>query len=233
MASILQWYYTLKANKWMGYFTVFTRFALALGFIPSGIVKITGERFTALSNQHPMGAYLQALYETGFYYPFIGYAQVLAAVLLLIPATATLGALLYLPIITNIAVLSFSVRFDGSLLTSPLMVVANIYLLCWDAHKLAPIFKKTTPIPPQQIQHTLPWKFMALVALVVIAVAATIVSLPWLKPYNHIGDCQQGNSIANPYPQAKAAFCNCIHTDGKPLDSCLKVYETTKLQYAK
>lgn len=233
MASISQWYYTLRANKWVGYFTVFTRFALALGFIPSGIVKITGERFTALPNQHPMGAYLQALYETGFYYPFIGYAQLLAAILLLIPATATVGALLYLPIITNIAILSFSVRFDGSLLTSPLMVIANLYLLCWDAQKLAPIFTRPPALPKEKKQHQLPWKFMAFAALVVFAVAATIISLPWLKPYNHMGDCQQGNTIAQSHPEAKAAFCNCIHTDGKPLDTCLQVYETTKRQYAK
>ncbi|HSB94004.1 MAG TPA: hypothetical protein VLC28_12855, partial [Flavitalea sp.] len=65
----------VKRNHWMGYFTIFVRFALAAGFIPSGMVKIMGERFTSLSVNHPMGHYLEALYHTGSYYTFIGVMQ--------------------------------------------------------------------------------------------------------------------------------------------------------------
>src|ERR1700712_2895502 len=108
-----------KGNRWLQYFTIFNRVALAAGFIPSGFVKIMGERFTSLSNNHPMGHYLEALHHTGYYYTFIGIVQVTAALLLLIPRTAALGAVLYFPIILNICILSFAVRFDGSLLSSP------------------------------------------------------------------------------------------------------------------
>ena len=51
-----------------------------------------------------------------------------------------LGAMVYFPIILNICVLSFAVRFDGSLFTAPLMVLACLYLFFWDAHKLKPLF---------------------------------------------------------------------------------------------
>lgn len=129
-----------RQNKRLLYFTLFTRFALALGFLPSGFVKIAGERFTALSECHPMGHYLHALYRTGFYYTFVGVMQVIAACLLLIPRTATLGALIYFPVILNIWILTLSVRFEGSMLSSPLMVLANVYLLCWDYDKLKFIF---------------------------------------------------------------------------------------------
>src|SRR6188474_2541590 len=115
-------------NLWIRRFTVFNRLALAAGFIPSGLVKIIGERFTSLSALHPMGHYLEALHQTGYYYPFIGVIQVTAALLLLIPRTALLGALLYFPIILNICILSFAVRFEGSIITSPLMVLACLYL---------------------------------------------------------------------------------------------------------
>ena len=87
-----------------------------------------------------MGNYLEALHRTGYYYTFIGILQVLAAVLLLIPRTATLGALIYFPIIFNIFILTYAVRFEGSWLSSPLMVLANLYLLCWDYDKLKYIF---------------------------------------------------------------------------------------------
>jgi uncharacterized membrane protein YphA (DoxX/SURF4 family) len=147
-----------KHNRWMRYFTVCCRIGLAMGFLPSGFVKIMGERFTDLSNNHPMGHYLEALHHTGYYYTFIGILQVTAALLLLIPRTATIGALLYFPIILNICILSIAVRFDGSMLSSPLMVLANLYLLCWDYDKLkALIFpgraanvSETTPIKNAQ-----------------------------------------------------------------------------------
>jgi uncharacterized membrane protein YphA (DoxX/SURF4 family) len=126
-----------KQKKGLRYFAVFNRVALAAGFIPAGFVKIAGERFASgLSVKHPMGHYLEALHQTGYYYTFIGIVQIIAAVLLLIPRTATLGAVIYFPIILNICILSFAVRFEGSLVSSSLMVLANLYLLCWDYDKI-------------------------------------------------------------------------------------------------
>lgn len=136
----------VRKKKWLKRFAVFCRVMLALGFLPSGFVKINGERFTSLTTMHPMGHYLFALYRTGFYYTFIGVMQVTAAILLLIPRTATLGAFIYFPIILNICILSLSVRFEGSLVSSPLMVLANLYLLCWDYHKwklILPFYKQS------------------------------------------------------------------------------------------
>ncbi len=94
------------------------------------------ERFASgLSVNHPMGHYLEALHHTGYYYTFIGVVQVTAAILLLIPRTVTLGAFLYFPIILNICILTYALRFDGSLFTAPLMVLANLYLLGWNYEK--------------------------------------------------------------------------------------------------
>jgi uncharacterized membrane protein YphA (DoxX/SURF4 family) len=133
-------HYKAKQNRWLRYFAVFNRIMLAMGFLPSGFVKINGEHFTALTGCHPMGRYLDAFYQTGYYYNFVGVMQMTAAILLLIPRTATLGAILYFPIIFNICILSLAVRFEGSFVTSPLMVLANLFLLCWDYDKLKYIF---------------------------------------------------------------------------------------------
>ncbi len=125
-----------KQNSWLWLFSIFNRLALAAGFFPAGMVKIMDERFASgLSIIHPMGSYLEALHHTGFYYTFIGIAQILAAILLLIPRTVTLGAFIYFPIILNICILTYAVRFDGSLFTAPLMVLANLYLLGWNYEK--------------------------------------------------------------------------------------------------
>ena len=90
-------HFRVRKNRWFHYFAVFCRVALAAGFIPSGMQKVLGERFTVLAVNHPMGNFLEAFFHTGFYYPFVGIMQVTAAILLLIPRTTTLGAFIYFP----------------------------------------------------------------------------------------------------------------------------------------
>src|SRR4029079_13521780 len=135
IASFEQFYAEAKGNKWFLYFAVFCRVALALGFIPSGIVKVSGERFTGLPSNHPLGHYFDALYQTGYYYTFIGVAQLAIALLLIIPRTALLGAILYFPLILNICILAYATRFEGTRITT-LMLLANLFLLCWDYDRL-------------------------------------------------------------------------------------------------
>jgi hypothetical protein len=125
-----------KGNSWLWLFSIFCRLSLALGFIPAAIVKLMDERFASgLHANHPMGHYLEALHQTGYYYTFIGVVQLAAAIFLLIPRTVTLGAFLYFPVILNITVLTYATRFDGSLFTAPLMTLANLYLLGWNYEK--------------------------------------------------------------------------------------------------
>jgi len=125
-----------KSNVWLWLFSVFCRVTLAFGFFAAGMVKIVGERFASgLGENHPMGHYLVALHQTGYYYTYIGIAQVAAAIFLIIPRTVTLGAFLYFPIILNITILTYATRFEGSLFTAPLMTLANLYLLGWNYEK--------------------------------------------------------------------------------------------------
>lgn len=125
-----------RSNNWLWLFSIFCRVSLAFGFFAAGMVKIVGERFASgLDENHPMGHYLVALHLTGYYYTFVGIAQVAAAIMLLIPRTVTLGAFLYFPIIFNILILTYATRFDGSMFTAPLMTLANLYLLGWNYEK--------------------------------------------------------------------------------------------------
>src|SRR4051812_10543697 len=179
LSKFEQFYIKVKGNKWFWLFSIFCRLGLAFSFIAAGMVKIAGERFASgLSIKHPMGAYLEALHHTGFYYTFIGVAQVLAAILLIIPGTVTLGSLLYFPIIVNIWLLSFAVRFEGSFVTSPLMVLANLYLLVWNYDRLQYIlpFKKYSAIgiieKPKKYDTRFPFPFFAGVTIIVALIIA-------------------------------------------------------------
>ncbi|HEX8334221.1 MAG TPA: DoxX family protein [Segetibacter sp.] len=223
-------HFTVKHNKWHRYTAIFFRVGLAWGFLPSGFTKINGERFTSLSNNHPMGQYLEALHHTGYYYTFIGILQVTAAILLLIPRTALLGALLYLPIILNICILSYAVRFEGSALTSPLMVLANLYLLWWNYDKLKYILPinhsttiSTTP-KPQTLSNKFPAAFFAAVVASVVIIVLIQINPNYITPRNHIGDCKLQFEGTN-RTRAGLYFCDCIHNQGQQLDSCLDKYD--------
>jgi len=136
IASFERLHARVKQNRWLRRFTVLTRILLALGFIPSGLTKVFGNRFTLMGPESPIGYFFEALYQTGFYWRFIGMAQLVAALLLLIPRTVTLGALIYFSIILNIYVITVSLHFRGTPYLTGLMLLACIYLLCWDYDRL-------------------------------------------------------------------------------------------------
>jgi uncharacterized membrane protein YphA (DoxX/SURF4 family) len=219
-----------RKNIWLQYFSIFCRIALAAGFIPSGLVKIFDERFTSLSVNHPMGHYLEALYYTGYYYTSIGILQVTAAILLLIPRTATLGVLIYFPIILNIAILSLATRFVGSHITSPLMVLACLFLILWDYHKIKYILPFNEPPEHKVLRDknerikTFPVKFVAGSLTVLVGLIIILLNMYNIEPYNTMKDCErQAKNSKN--PKAVDDFCDCIHNQGKPLNKCLSAYE--------
>jgi hypothetical protein len=113
-------------------FTAVTRVLLALAFLPSGLVKLLGQRFTTLPVTTPVGHFFDGFFAAPEFYRFVGAAQLTAAVLLLFPQTAALGAALYLPIVVNIFVITLAVDFRGTQVVTALMLLANVYLLCWD-----------------------------------------------------------------------------------------------------
>ncbi len=112
------------------------RLLLAMAFIPTGLVKATGQRFTLLPATDPVGFFFEAMYRTGPYWYFIGLCQIAAAVLLLVPATAPLGAVLFLPIALSIFLITWGIGFSGTVWVATGMLLSVIYLICWDADRL-------------------------------------------------------------------------------------------------
>jgi hypothetical protein len=113
-------------------FTLMCRILLAVAFIPTGSVKLMGERFTSLGMDTSVGAFFEAMYQTGSYWRFLGLSQVLAGVLLLISATAFYGAVLFLPILVNVVVITIAIEFKGTPMITMAMLLANLWLLAWD-----------------------------------------------------------------------------------------------------
>lgn len=114
------------------YFTAMTRLLLAIGFVPPGIKKILNEPFTTLPLSSPVGFFFEAFHRNTLWYVTVGWAQVLAALFLLWPRTAALGAVLYLPIILNIALVTIGIGFTGTPVITVLMSLAALWLVCWE-----------------------------------------------------------------------------------------------------
>ena len=113
-------------------FAAVVRVLLALAFLPSGLVKLLGHRFTTLPVTTPVGFFFEGFFQASGYYRFVGATQLLAAVLLLVPRTAPLGAAVYLPIIVNIFAITIAVGFGGTAVVAGLLLLGNLFLLGWD-----------------------------------------------------------------------------------------------------
>ena len=134
-------------------FTLFTRILLAAGFIPTGLVKLLGRRFTTMTTG-PVAEFFEAMYQTGAYWQFLGGSQLLAGLLLLFPRTAHLGAALFLPIMANIFVITLAVGFTGTPVITGLMLLAVVYLAAWDYHRFRGLL--TTAPWPDDLEITEP-----------------------------------------------------------------------------
>ncbi len=139
MTYIEQFHGKLYSLRLFKLFTWGVRVLLAIAFMPSGITKLVGNRFTLLDIDTPVGFFFEAMYRTGWYWNFLGFMQLLTVVLLLIPRTSLLGAIFYLPIITNIFIIVVAMHFTGTPYIAGLMLIANLYLLFWDYKKLKQI----------------------------------------------------------------------------------------------
>jgi uncharacterized membrane protein YphA (DoxX/SURF4 family) len=215
-----------KRNTWIRDFAVCCRMALALGFIPAGIVKVVGDRFTALPSNHPLGHYFDALFRTDYYYTFIGVGQLTAAVLLLIPKTALLGAIVYFPIILNICVLTYATRFEGTRIAT-LMLLANLFLLAWDSDRLKHVlpFGQTggDQNSPSRISRFPFWFFAFVIAAIVAVIVFNSPLVFDMRPGNSQLECTNGCKGSGS-PNDCRSFCDCIYNDGKTLRVCLDEY---------
>lgn len=232
MTRLEEIYYEAKSDQWFRNFAVFCRVALAASFIPSGLVKIMGERFAAgLPSNNPLGHYFDALLLTGYYYTFIGVVQIITAIFLLIPRTALLGALMYFPIILNICVLTYATRFAGTRLNS-MMLLASLFLLCWDYDRLKYIlpfkpYETAIPVLKKPLGDRLRVLFFggSFVALGIIVVGTNY--LHEIGPGNSEAECRNG-CAGSKNPIACQEFCDCIYKQGKPLNTCLPAFDKAK-----
>lgn len=130
----------LKSYKGFQLLTIFTRYLLGTAFVWASILKIKGIRFEPQSGEHApihsLSHLLESMYQSGFYWSFIGWGQFLAGFLIMSQVFSTLGAVVYFPIMLSIFMLTTAFEAPIFVVMTSSMLLANIYLLLWDWNRI-------------------------------------------------------------------------------------------------
>lgn len=125
----------LKSFFLVQLFIIYTRYLIGGAFVFACMIKIKGKRFTTYSQEDaPLGStmhFFEVLYQTGLYWQFIGWAQLLAGFLLMTQRFAKLGAVVNFPIILNVFVITISMEFGATPVITGMMLAANLLLIVW------------------------------------------------------------------------------------------------------
>ncbi len=133
--DIWNFYKTVRSKRWLSYLVIWSRYLLGFAFIPSGMTKLLGNRFTSLPVSDPVGYFFEAMYRTGWYWNFLGLMQLTAALLLMTQRFASVGNLIFFPLSLNIFLITWSVGFKGTVYITGSMLLASLGLLMWDYPK--------------------------------------------------------------------------------------------------
>lgn len=131
-------------------FIIYTRYLIGIAFVFASVVKISGGRFTTVSGENmPINSawhMFETLYQSGLWWRFMGIGQLVAGLLLMTQRYAKLGALMFLPIISNVFLFTISYDFRGTPYITGLMLLANIMLVLWDWDENKILINKTPVI---------------------------------------------------------------------------------------
>jgi hypothetical protein len=134
MQHVVPW----KQKLWLQLAVIYTRYLLGGAFVFASLIKIKGHRFALMpaidAPVHSPERLFEALYQSGLYWQCLGFAQLVAGLLLLTQRYTLLGALLFLPIIANVYVITISYDFGYTSVITGAMLLATVGLLAW--HRL-------------------------------------------------------------------------------------------------
>lgn len=120
---------------------IYLRYLIGFAFVFASVVKIKGQRFTSIPPTEPVGYIFEALYQSGFYWNFLGWSQLISGALLMSQRFSTLGVMIFLPVIANVFMITHSINFgSGTPIITALMLLGTIFLLLWDYKKWVILF---------------------------------------------------------------------------------------------
>lgn len=175
----------LKQNRILQVFTISLRYLVGSAFVYAGVAKIDENVMIpesgASASVNTAYHFFKTMFESGLYWHFIGWSQLVAGLLLMSQVFSTAGAVAFFPVMLSIFVLSLSFESIAVPVFTFLLLLGNVYLLLWDWSKLKfivlPAPQTYTDTNPEFSQRKI-WTYLGLsyffgVILIRKAVAGT------------------------------------------------------------
>jgi hypothetical protein len=153
--------HAIREIKMLQLFTVYVRYLIGGAFVIStftmnkfgqyGDVKKLANKIP-INELPPAEVFFRLIAESGTYWHFIGFSQLISGILLMTQRFARLGALLYFIIILNIFIITIAFDFHGTPIITGLMLLAGLYLICWDVESLLPLIFNRYKYEKQSLQ---------------------------------------------------------------------------------
>lgn len=158
----------MKQKTFPQLFVIYLRYLIGFAFIFASLVKIQGLRFTTDSGaENPINSawhFFETLYASGLYWRFIGIAQFVTGALLVTQRFAKLGAILFLPVIVNVFVITISYDFRGTPIITGLMLISTLFLIYWDWDALKILInKQPTNSTKKRLEHDALWMYVGII----------------------------------------------------------------------
>jgi hypothetical protein len=131
-------------------FTVYVRYLIGSAFVIAAFAmgKVIPQEHSladVVTDNDIVGRAFASFIHSKLYWSFIGWSQLIAGLLLITQKFARLGAVIFLPMITNIFIITYSYGFIGTDVITGLMLLAGIYLVVWEVDKLQYLVKDPLP----------------------------------------------------------------------------------------
>ncbi|WP_156113401.1 hypothetical protein [Wocania ichthyoenteri] len=149
-------------------FIIYTRYLIGGAFVFASLIKIKGKRFTSESGElSPINSalhFFETMYQSGLYWEFIGIGQLIAGFFLMTQKFSKLGALMNLPIIINIFIITLSYYFAYTPVVTGLMLIANLMLIIWEWNEIKILFNLTPNIDKSiRLEKDCFWQIIGLI----------------------------------------------------------------------
>lgn len=169
----------LHSFKWLQVFTIYLRYLIGITFVYAFIWKLGDHLLIYQPNNLGTETQLnpafvfQSIMRIKSLWIAAAYAQLISGILLSTQRFATLGAILFFPVILCIFLITAYVGFKGTREITLLMMLGTVYLLIWDLKKLLPIFINEPDIildysnTPQPFIHHWWWQLLGGILIVI------------------------------------------------------------------
>jgi hypothetical protein len=175
-----------KQKHFLQIFTIYLRYLIGGAFFIAafGMGKVSGTSNLMGSMDHPIQElkpiqqFFRVMTDSGLYWKFIGWTQIIAGMLLMTQRFARLGALIFFGLILNIFVITIAYDFKGTPVVTGLLLLAATWLLIWDLRSLQVLVRDNVELVrvPLNIMDSAYWMWLGVVMIV------TIIGLALFSP---------------------------------------------------